>query len=404
MSWSIQQRLSIYARVLTVTYLGLWVFWMLSGSGWTDRTGLPVGGDFGHYWVAASLALRGEAPAVYDYPRLLAQEQALFGPELALPFLYPPTFLLLLLPLAALPYPASLAAWLLTTLAGYLVIIRRLAPHPLTLWLTLAFFGTFQNFIHGQNGFLSAALLGGGLLLLDRSPGAGGLLLGLLTYKPHLAVLLPVALAAGRRWRALLAMLGAAAALGLASLLALGPEVWAAFFKNIPVTLNLLKGGEVALSQMPTVFCATLLAGGGLTAARLLQGLTMLAVTAAVIRVWAGEGSPARRGAVLVLSMLLFTPYVYDYDLALLALPLAWLGWEGYSHGWRPLEPGLLILGWCMPMFAQVLAKAASLQVGPLVLALLLVMALKRGTATGKDSGSKAPRLKGGRPSDPGAQ
>jgi len=64
--------------------------------------------------------------------------------------------------------------------------------------LALAFPGTFQNFIQGQNGFLSAALLGGGLVILERFPLTGGMLLGALSYKPHLAALIPVALLAGR--------------------------------------------------------------------------------------------------------------------------------------------------------------------------------------------------------------
>ena len=84
----------------------------------------------------------------------------------------------MILPLALLPYLASLVAWLLVTLSNYLLVIRRIAPHPLTPWLALAFPGTFQNFIQGQNGFLSAALLGGGLVILDRFPLTGGMLLG----------------------------------------------------------------------------------------------------------------------------------------------------------------------------------------------------------------------------------
>ncbi|MDP3181827.1 MAG: glycosyltransferase family 87 protein [Desulfobaccales bacterium] len=378
MNWPTSKRLALYCQVLVATYIFLWCFWTLTGAGLTDRTGLPVGGDFAHYWAAASLALNGQAAAVYDYPRLLTWEQAFFGPELALPFLYPPTFLLMLLPLAFLPYLAALAVWLLPALAGYLLIVRRLAPHPLSIWLTLAFFGTFQNFIHGQNGFLSAVLLGGGLCLLERSPWTAGLLLGLLSYKPHLAALIPVALVAGRRWQALLAMSSSALGLALASILMLGLEVWLAFLRNLAFSVHLLKTGEVALYQMPTSFSTVLLAGGGLLTALTLQGLVMLTVTAVVAWVWAKGGPVALRSSVLTLSILLFTPYLYDYDLALLTLPLAWLGWEGYTKGWLPQEKILLILGWCMPMFAQCLAKAAGWQLGPLILAALLLMAVRR--------------------------
>jgi len=108
------------------------------------------------------------------------------------------------LPLSLLPYLASLAIWLAATLAVFLLVLWRIGRLPLIFLLSLAFPGTWINFICGQNGFLSAALLGGGLLLLDRFPLVAGLLLGLLGFKPHLAFLVPVALLAGRHGKALL--------------------------------------------------------------------------------------------------------------------------------------------------------------------------------------------------------
>jgi hypothetical protein len=61
-----------------------------------------------------------------------------------------------------------------------------------------------------------------------------------------------------------------------------------------------------------------------------------------------------------------------------LALPLAWLGWEGFSKGWRPGEPTGLFIGWLTPLLAPVLAKWLSLQVVPLVLLMLLILSLLR--------------------------
>ena len=59
----------------------------------------------------------------------------------------------------------------------------------------------------------------------------------------------------------------------------------------------------------------------------------MLAVAAMVIWTWSRQGIPlARRASVLVLGILLFTPFAFEYDLALLALPLAWLAWEWYTE------------------------------------------------------------------------
>jgi hypothetical protein len=379
MGWSPRQRLAVYARGLIAVYLFLGSYFVLAGTGLTDRLGQPLGRDFSHYWVAASLARAGDPSAVYDFPRFKAAQQAVFGPQAAIPWLYPPTFLLLMLPLALLPYLLSLGVWLATTLSGYLGTIRRLAPHPLTVWLTLAFPGTFQNLYFGQNGFLSAMLLGGGLLLVDGLPFAGGVLLGLLTYKPHLAVLLPVALVAGGRWRALLGLASSAAGLALASVLVLGSQVWLAFVRQLPWAMQLVKTDDLCWSHMPTVLAAIQLLGGGLDAALVLQGLVMLIGATVVAWVWFKGASLAVRAATLVTGTLLVTPYAFAYDLALLALPLVWLAWEGHTQGWLPGEKSFLSLAWVTPLIFPALAHFIRVPAAPLVLAGLLLLALRRG-------------------------
>jgi alpha-1,2-mannosyltransferase len=102
----------------------------------------------------------------------------------------------------------------------------------------------------------------------------------------------------------------------------------------------------------------------------------MLAVVAVVIRTWAWPGfSPGQRAAVLALGILLFTPFTFEYDLTLLAIPVACLAWEGRARGWLPGEPVLLCLGYFMPFIAPLVAKFTHVQLGPLILAALLVLA-----------------------------
>jgi hypothetical protein len=215
--WLLHKLLTVAPPIVVGLYLLMWGQWMIGGSGLLDRSGVPIGGDFSYYWIASRLAWSGEPASVYDAARLQMWHQEFFRVGTHLIWSYPPTLLLLLLPAAWLPYLASWAVWTLLGLAGYLLIIRRTAPHHLIIWWALAFPGAFQNFGYGQNGFLSVILLGGGLLLLESNPFLGGLLLGLFSYKPHLAVLVPLALLAGRRWRALAGLLTGAAALVLAS-------------------------------------------------------------------------------------------------------------------------------------------------------------------------------------------
>jgi hypothetical protein len=70
--------------------------------------------------------------------------------------------------------------------------------------------------------------------------------------------------------------------------------------------------------------------------------------------------------------------HTISYDLCILAMPLAWLGWEGYTKGWLPGEQPLLLLGWLIPLLIPALGKT-HLQIAPLVLVALMVIALRRG-------------------------
>jgi hypothetical protein len=105
-----------------------------------------------------------------------------------------------------------------------------------------------------------------------------------------------------------------------------------------------------------------------------------LAVAVGVFYVWRLRISFARQAATLVLATFLFTPYAFSYDLALLALPLAWLGWEGYNTGWLPGEPAFLCLGWLLPLITSVMALIKC-QMTPVILAALLIFVVKGGKA-----------------------
>jgi hypothetical protein len=193
--------------------------------------------DFPLHWTASHLALTGEPASVYDYKYFGKVEKELtgIGPH---PWPYPPTALLIDLPLALLPYFVSLAVWLAVTLGLYLLVLYGIASYPAVFLWGLGFFGTFQNFYFGQNGFISATLLGGGLLLLQSNPFLGGILLGLVSYKPHIAVLIPLPLVARRQWRALGGAVIAVTLLVLVSVLVFGFSIWIDFLASIPNTMR----------------------------------------------------------------------------------------------------------------------------------------------------------------------
>jgi alpha-1,2-mannosyltransferase len=337
----------------------------------------PVALDFPLHWTASFLVLAGTPGVVYDLPRFSAVEKDLtsFGPH---PWPYPPSGLLVDLPLALAPYFISLLLWLSVTLSLYILVLYRLAPHPLILLWSLAFFGTFENFYFGQNGFLSASLLGGGLLLLPTAPFSAGLLLGLLSYKPHIVVLIPLAFVLGRHWQALWGALLSGAALALVSALVFGPDIWLLFVQSLRTTMHHLHTKAVWFAKMPSIFAAVRLAGHGPVAAWLFHGVGMAVAVAILASIWLRPAPPPDRALALVIAILLFSPHIWYYDLTLLAVPLAWLWWDGCSSGWFPGEQFLLLLSWAMPLVNFSLAVGWHWPVGPLYVCLPLLILFRR--------------------------
>ncbi len=374
---------AILLAELGVAYLVLGGFHAPSG-GLMVRDGYPVGGDFVLYYSVSKLALGGDAAAVYDVSALHALEQQVVGAEVgSWPWFYPPTFLLAALPLSLMPYPAALAVWLLPPLGAFLLVAYRIAPRPATPVLALLFPAVAGALFSGQNGCLTAALIGGGLLLLERRPLLSGVLLGLLSYKPQLVVLIAVALLAGRHWRALAAAAACASGLAAASVAAFGLEPWIAFIDDLPVARRLFEEGLSRWPNMPTVFAAARLLRAEVWTAWVLQGMATLAAAAAVAWLWRRPVPLGLRASGLILALPLATPYAQFYDLVMLALPIAWLAWEARAGGWMRGEALALVVLWVAPLATRMLAKGIAVQPWPLILAALLMLVLRRARRDG---------------------
>src|ERR1700744_476261 len=178
-------RLRLIARLWIVI---AWVTYLVdllrqTHDGLTDGIRRPFGDDFVNYWSGPFLALHGRAGELYDLGAFHAFERSITGPHLDFyHYSYPPVLLLLMLPLALVPYVPALGVWLVATWYGFYRALR-LTGRDGVLLLSLAAPALFVNAVGGQNGALTAVLLGGGLLLLDRRPIVAGILFGLLVYK-----------------------------------------------------------------------------------------------------------------------------------------------------------------------------------------------------------------------------
>ena len=225
---------------LFVATAGL-AFLIATAHGLHDYKGRPLGTDFSSFYAAGTYAREGRPRAPFDAAAQRAREQAIFGDDVNFySFLYPPFFLLIVATLATMPYLPALAVWQGVTLVLYLWMVKAVldrfpatsATPFLPYLLALAFPAVFINLIHGQNGFVTASLLGGALATLDRRPVASRITLGLLAYKPQFGLIIPVALVAGAHWRAFAAAVVTIILLVVTTLIVFGPDTWQAFFAS----------------------------------------------------------------------------------------------------------------------------------------------------------------------------
>lgn len=365
---------------LALVYLGRTLEYFVNADGLVDKFGYIVGRDYIATWLAAKLTLAGQVAAVFD-PELYRQAmEKAFGPGLTLHlWLYPPHYLLMILPYGLLGYVGSLVVWSVSTLAVYLAAVLGGLTRHWQAFVVLALApATYANLFFGQNGFITGALLIGGLRLLQNHPILAGMCFGALTVKPQLGLLIPVALVAMGAWRTIAsAALTGAALMGLAAAV-FGPQVWLDF-------VNVTTGQQSMLMHTPstgvhmmmvTTFASVIRLGGPMELALALNLVVGLAAVAVVFWTYRQPVPAVLRHAVLVVAIYLPAPYGLIYDMPALAAMCVWL-WLAAPGLFRPVGMKLLLLAtWILPL-AHPLAMIYYVPLAPLVLALFLAMLLR---------------------------
>ena len=382
-------RLSLYGYGFAIVYAAALTRFYLAGVWIVDGSGAPIYGDFTDAWVAGWHALTADASQLYDSNEFVRIQKALLGTsDVFYPnWPYPPTFFLVLAPLSTLPYLAAFLTWDVVTLLGCLAVVYLIVRRPAAIALVLASPFTAWNFLAGQNGFLTASLLGGSLFFLEKRPVVAGAMIGCLSYKPQFGILLPVALVAARQWRAFVSAGVAVAVLAAVSVLLFGADAWTSFPNGLvgQTNLNLRAGADSNWGYLQTVYGLIRNVHGPANAGWLVQASTTLA---AVMIVWILWRSPVRyplKAAALSAAALIATPYAFAYDMAALAIPVAFLVKDQIGSGMLRGEQTIMIaLFGVTAATLLVLGDSAGhitfggVQLGPFVIVTLLAMTLRR--------------------------
>ncbi|HEX3943396.1 MAG TPA: glycosyltransferase family 87 protein [Rhizomicrobium sp.] len=366
-------------RSITLAFIAVWIGTVALEAvrhQWiVDNRGRPLPTDFLEVWVAGKFALQGAVAAPYDWKLHHAAQIAVMGHPFSgyLGWLYPPIFLLVAAVLALLPYSWAFVLWVAGTCALYAPVIGRIARTGWAAILALASPAALGTVLAGQNGFLSGALIGATLLFLETRPLVAGLFLGLLTYKPQLGLLFPFVLLVGRQWKCLASASVTAALCILIPYLLFGAAPFAALLHFLPQTNStVLASGRAGWNKLQTVYGLVKSIGGSNVLAWQLQAASAFAAACAIAWLWrTRHASFALKAAALSAGILAATPYLYLYDLPILAVSLAFLFRD---RAFDRLE----WIGIASVALALLSYLVVMLPVGPLLLLIIAAMIVRR--------------------------
>jgi len=372
-------RLAAFAAILQALILG---FFVAGTHGLITRGVKPTTTDYVSFYAAGALANRGAPQAAYDPATHLKAEEAATQPGIGYQYFFnPPTYLLIMSPFARLPYLASFLLMQATTLALWLWLGTSVAGGGRAALLALLSVPSVWWVLGlGQNSFLSAALMAAGTLLLPARPILAGIAFGALCYKPHLALMVPVALLAAGQWRTIAsAGLTVAAAIG-ATLVLYGRATWRGFFAMAQRSVGgAIDSGRVLFAGRADPTGAAQMLGLSAPHARLVWAVCLVAAIAAVAWLWRRAGREARCAG-LAASVVVAAPFALMYDLVMVSLAAAWLVRAGRARGVLPGEKVIIAGAWLADLLAaHPVVAGTSVPFGAICGPALLALALRRG-------------------------
>lgn len=322
-----------------------------------DYTSLHVT-DFMNDWIAAKMVQTGDVGDLYAQPAYNEYMQRHWHETVDWHrWSYPPHLLSLIMPLGFFTYPGALLIWTALGLGLLYWTIGHASPRLPVSWRVFALLSpaSMVNAVNGQTGFFCAAFMLGGIYLLPKRPFMAGILLGLLTFKPQLGLLVLPMLLITRQWQAI-----ASASITNTLLIALsialwGWESWTAFFasmRDMQLEQATHFGGYFTY-MMPGIWAAGRILGMPLETVWITH--LGFAASASIAACWLlhQEGLTPRAILALALASFIVTPYAFNCDMTMISLALAvYL----FAHGSRQLLHTVIFLGiWLAPVLVYVL-------------------------------------------------
>jgi Glycosyltransferase family 87 len=282
--------------------------------------------DFDVFHIVAQRVWLGDADLAYQFEKFFSVQQAASGgSDDFMPWTYPPQFDLLLAPFALMSTGTAYFLFTAATLVFYLIVLRSIAASHFVLALIVLLPAMEVTIACGQNGFLTAGLIGLVCLFIEERPIAAGLALGLMVIKPHLAITFAAYAILARRWIVVVTAGTVVLVSSLLCTLVFGPQIWAALMRSAHDSAIFLERGYYQLYRMISFYAALRTLGLSASAAFLGQAVVAACCLGIIAIAWYRQ-FPARccLGLTAMLAVSI-SPYAYDYDLPIFGIGLALL-------------------------------------------------------------------------------
>ena len=373
----------IFTVLLAYISINSWVDSLLPSGSIVGPSGQYAGGDFLFFYTGAKLVLSGHINDLYT-GALITGTNSLVVPELGTKsmhpwaWLYPPHYLLLILPFGLLPYYFALGLWLILSLSLLGFILWHFGGMRGGLWLATIFnVSVIYCLTIGQNSLIFAAIAGMGIYLLKKRPLLAGLCFSVLSMKPHFAILIPIALLIGRYWQVLLYTIIGTLLLVIATSFILGLDIWWIAAAHLASMKDVINSPDNRFFSIYSTYRSLLEIG--LPEIYAWCGYFIIAALAlyGFCKVWYREHTLATKWLAFSIAALLCSPYNLAYDAVWIVLPImAWLS-QRLTHNNK--LPSFMYLLLAMQILAFVIVSLNhTLAILLIISALILLLVFDR--------------------------
>lgn len=337
--------------------------------------------DFLCFWSVSKLSLQGQAASAFDPAVLAALQRSVGAGDTFYTWSYPPTFQLMILPLAFLSPLVSQVLWGAAGMCALAMALKRVLPQRDVVLVVSSSSLFLANLYLGQTGIWIATLYMIGIASLSSSTRSipwGAAAFGLAVIKPHMGIMIPVMLLLKRQWAAFWIATAAGTLLLLCSLFVFGTDLWQQFFGAAGMTMELLGKSGYKAHLLTSVFSALQSFGLPNGAAYALHGLFTLAIAVITIRTMMKCSNPSLAAALATTAGLLFFPYIYFYDLMLLVPAMVVLVKHAFETSWLPREREMLAVLWFGPLLLLPIMEKLDLSLGVIFPCLAFALLARR--------------------------